>query len=373
MYDIITIGETMLRFTPVGGLRWEQADQLQVHIGGSESNTAIGLARLGLRVAWLSRLTDNAWGRKIANTIAYHGVDTQHIVWTNQDRIGTYYYEEASEPRGNQVMYDRAGSAFSNFSFEQLPVELFEPKASRWLHFTGISLGLGEVCCGLIHRAVQLAKAAGWKVSFDVNYRGKLWSAQEASQTCLPYLELADVVFLPIRDARLLWGIKYNNEELDRDPASVASRVASAMYDAMSGTVAKKSNESTLVMTLGSQGACAMRGRSFYFAPTTTVPAVGRLGGGDAFTAGFLSGLLRSNELGSNDLDSSNLHSNDLERALNWGNAAARLKYSIPGDIPFFSLSEVEKLATAFLVNSLFDSHNPPSLRNTQRVKTQRI
>lgn len=339
MYDVITIGETMIRFTPIGGLRWEQAEQLQVHIGGSESNTAIGLARLGHRVAWLSRLTDNAWGRKIANTIAYHGVDTRQVVWTTVDRIGTYYYEEAGEPRGNQVIYDRAGSAYSNFSFEQLPVEMFEPTASRWLHFTGISLGLGETCRGLIHRAVQLAKAAGWKISFDVNYRGKLWSAQEASQTCLPYLELADVVFLPIRDARLLWGIQYDNEELERDPKSVAASVASAMYDVMAGTMAKGSKESALVMTLGSQGACAMRGGSFWFAPTTAVPSVGRLGGGDAFTSGFLSSLLRSD---------------DLESALHWGNAAARLKYSIPGDIPFFSLSEVKKLVHGVSVQQPF-------------------
>lgn len=329
MYDVLTIGETMLRFTPIGGLRWEQAEQLQVHIGGSESNTAIGLSRLGHRVGWLSRLTDNAWGRKIANTIAYHGVDTRQVVWTTEDRIGTYYYEEACEPRGNQVMYDRAGSAFSNFSSKQLPVEVFEPNASRWLHFTGISLGLGETCRGLIHRAVHLAKTAGWKVSFDVNYRGKLWSAQQASQSCSQYFEMADVVFLPIRDARLLWGIGYDNEELERDPKSVAYRVATAMYDVMVGIMEKQQKKSALVMTLGSHGACAMRGGSFWFAPTTSVPSVGRLGGGDAFTAGFLSGLIRSD---------------DLESALSWGNAAARLKYSIPGDIPFFSLSEVEKL-----------------------------
>ncbi len=322
MYDVVTIGETMLRFTPPHGLRWEQAESLQVHIGGSESNTAVGLARLGHRVAWVSRLTDNPFGRKIANSIAYHGVDTQHIVWTDQDRIGTYFYEQASAPRGNQVLYDRAGSSFSRFGPTELPGGLFQASNSRFLHITGISLGLGQPCIDLIHEAARLSRDAGWKISFDVNYRAKLWSAKQAAQVCSTMLEIADVIFLPIRDAKLLWNIDYDSAGLEFAPADVAQQVARSMND-------KLKRDCCFVMTMGSLGSCCLCQDLFTFAATEAVPAVGRLGGGDAFTAGFLSGLLQGEQ---------------PSQALRWGNAAARVKYSIPGDMPFFQASEVARL-----------------------------
>src|SRR4051794_25319576 len=87
-FDVVTLGETMLRLTPPGFKRLEQAISLDIEVGGSESNTAVGLARLGLRVAWVSRLTDNPVGRLIANTIRGYGVDTSQIVWTDEDRVG---------------------------------------------------------------------------------------------------------------------------------------------------------------------------------------------------------------------------------------------------------------------------------------------
>lgn len=322
MYDVVTIGETMLRFTPPSGLRWEQAEQLQIHIGGSESNTAVGLARLGHQVAWISRLTDNQFGRRIANSIAYHGVDTQHVVWTNQDRIGTYYYEEASAPRGNQVLYDRAGSSFSRFASSDLSSDLFQLNRSKYLHVTGISLGLGPICIELITKAVKLARAAGWKISFDVNYRAKLWTVEQARAVCTPIMELADVVFLPIRDAKLIWNVGYDPSELEKTPVAVAESVVAAVSRLLP-------EKTVLVMTLGALGSCCSDHGSFSFVSTEPVPAVGRLGGGDAFTAGFLSGQTRGES---------------TAKSLKWGNAAARVKYSIPGDLPFFQECEVARL-----------------------------
>src|SRR5690606_7918776 len=110
MYDVITLGETMLRLTPPAPLRIEQTTSFNVYVGGAESNTAVGLSRLGFKTAWLSRLTDNPLGRLIAGTIARYGVDTSHVVWTSKDRVGVYYVEEGQSPRASQVYYDRAGS-----------------------------------------------------------------------------------------------------------------------------------------------------------------------------------------------------------------------------------------------------------------------
>lgn len=94
LYDVLTMGEALLRLTPPDNRLLEQSPLLGMYIGGSELNTTVGLARLGLNVAWLSRLTDNTLGRLIEKTLVTQGVDTSHIIWTNEDRHGTYYMEE---------------------------------------------------------------------------------------------------------------------------------------------------------------------------------------------------------------------------------------------------------------------------------------
>jgi len=321
MYDVITLGETMLRLTPTDGLRFEQATQFCLNVGGSESNTAAGLARLGHRVAWLSRLTDNALGRKIVASLAAHGVDTQHVIWTDQDRIGTYYYEPGSPPRQSQVIYDRALSSFSRFSEAMLPTDLFAPGRAKFLHFTGISLALSSACRAMIASSVQRAREAGWKISFDVNYRAKLWNSAEAAQCCSRYLADSDLIFLPIRDAKALFDDGSVLNEGDQPP----EQAARATLERLS----KKSSAECMVLTLGQHGAAAWCDGHFLYCETEEVEPIGRLGGGDAFSAGFLSGWL---ETGRADL------------ALRRGNAAARLKYSIPGDLPYFTREEVLQL-----------------------------
>jgi len=310
MYDVITIGETMLRFSPDGFSRWDQAESLQVHIGGSESNTAVGLARLGMRVCWLSRLTDNDFGRRISRAIAGQGVDTQHVVWTNEDRVGTYYYEEGSPPRSSRVIYDRAASAFTNFTAAQLPVNLFVPGNAKVLHLTGISLALGEKTRELIHEAVKQARQAGWLISFDFNYRAKLWSPEAARKHCKTLFEEADIAFIPKRDATTIWDIRSSD-----DPRDLLSALA-----------AQRSGKLT-VTTMGPQGSAARLHDDCCIEPITPVLPIGRLGGGDAFAAGFLYGWLTYQ---------------DMRTAMKWATACAAVKYSIPGDLPLFQKSEVE-------------------------------
>jgi len=320
-YDVVTLGETMLRFTPSSFLRLEQADSLQVHVGGSESNTAVGLARLGKRVAWMSRLTDNHLGRRIERTIASHGVDTTSIVWTKNDRVGLYFLEAGTPPRNSQVIYDRAESAFSKFKATDLPVNFFVPSQSKWLHVTGISLWLGETVRRTITEAVRLAKDAGWLVSFDVNHRTLLCSVKDAYTFCHALFESADLAFLPRRDAIHLWEI---------DPNSSDSSVMTRLMDIRNGR--------TTVMTLGNRGAMASDGRICVMQAVEPVEPIGRLGGGDAFSAGFLSAWIEER---------------DLKRALQWATATACLKYSIPGDLPLISKSEVQNLVNGSSTQSL--------------------
>src|SRR5262249_12808957 len=112
-YDVLTFGEAMIRLSPPSFRRLEQATSLDVMVGGAELNTAVGLARLGHGVAWVSRLTNNPLGRLIANRAREAGVSTEHIVWTDDDRVGVYFLEFGAAPRASGVLYDRKSSAIA--------------------------------------------------------------------------------------------------------------------------------------------------------------------------------------------------------------------------------------------------------------------
>jgi 2-dehydro-3-deoxygluconokinase len=316
-YDVITLGETMIRLTPPGLQRLEHTSTLEVEVGGTESNLAIGLARLGLKVLWLSRLTANPLGRLIANTIAGYGVDTSRVVWTEDDRVGVLFFEEGRTPRRSRVFYDRKHSAVSRMRPEELPADLFHPHGARLLHLTGITVALGPDTAATTLWALQAAKSAGWLVSFDVNYRRQLWAPTQARQGCDVFARAADILFVPRGDAGTLFGLT---------PATPAVQVLTTLTQAYP--------QATVVVTLGKEGAiaCEPSGKPLHQA---AFPAeeVERLGGGDAFAAGFLYAYLTAT-----------VPSERLTTALRWGAALAALKYTVRGDIPLVERREVEAL-----------------------------
>ena len=316
-YDVVMLGETMLRLTPANYRRLEQASALDIDVGGTESNVAIGLARLGLKSVWLSRLTDNPMGRLIAGALAAQGVDTSHVVWTDEDRVGVLFFEIGKAPRGSRVIYDRQGSAVSRMRPEALPRDLFQPGGARLFHTTGITLALTPSLTETAHRALELAKAAGWLVSFDVNYRQTLWSPEAARQGCDIYAKAADLVFIPRGDACTLYGFDTHM------PAEEMVESLAASYP-----------QATLVMTLGAAGALGRKpDGAIVQQPAFPAEEVDRLGGGDAFAAGFLYGYLNTSDAACR-----------LATALQWGAATAALKYTIPGDAPLVERHEVEAL-----------------------------
>lgn len=302
-FDVITLGETMIRFTPFDYKIIEQSEVYQVHVGGTESNTAVGLTRLGLKVAHIIRLTDNSLGHHIINTLRGFGVDMSYTVKTDQDRIGTYFLEEGLPPRSSRVIYDRANSAMSRMQADDLP-DIFQADFARMLHTTGITMGIGESALATVSAAVSRAKQAGWIVSFDLNYRANLWSYATAAKQCHDVMSQADILFFPIRDAVQLFALDDSSS-----PQEVAAHLAGLFPQAH------------IVLTLGSDGALCRSTQGEILMQDTflTEAVIGRVGGGDAFTAGFLYGYLAGD---------------DLSRALLWGVATAAMKYTISGDIP---------------------------------------
>ncbi|MEM7335633.1 MAG: sugar kinase [Chloroflexota bacterium] len=328
-FDVLTFGETMVRLTPPNLQQIEQTTTFDVEIGGSESNTAVGLARLGTKTAWLSGLPQNPLGRMVDGVLRRYGVDTSPVIWKENGRLGLYFYEEGQRPRGSRVFYDREQSVFSQLSPADISGELFQSAEPKHLHFSGISLALSESCRQTAAHLLYLAQSANWTTSFDLNYRSKLWEVEEAREVCEPFLSKSTVIFMPIRDAISFF------ELYDLDgPDSIIKRLTELFPTQI------------IVLTLGSAGAIGMvpnmpplKQKAF------PIDEVGRLGAGDAFNAGFLYGYLQTSET----------QEDRVKQGLLWGTGMAAMKYSILGDLPVVEKTAVETLISA-------NGHQPPAL-----------
>jgi 2-dehydro-3-deoxygluconokinase len=314
-YDLITLGEAMIRLSPPDFERLEQAPRWQVRVGGAEWNVACAVARLGLRAAWVSRLTRNPLGLRIAAEARAHGAITDHVVWTDEDRVGVYYLEPGPPPRGSQVIYDRAGSAASRLRPEHLDLGLFA--ATRALHLSGITPALGESCRAAALAAVDATRATGAAVSFDINYRARLWSPEAAAAALIPFCERADTLILGRADAALLFGVE-----------GVPADVVAALQD--------RFGPRTVVLTLSREGACAATpDGQIVFSPALAPTIIDRVGAGDSFAAGLLYGLLRGRS---------------LSDSLAYGNALAAFKLTVPGDVGYCGPDELETLVAGQFV-----------------------
>ena len=172
-FDVVTFGEAMIRLSPPNFLRLEQARTLDLRVGGAELNTAAGLARLGHPSAWVSRLTNNPLGRLIANHAREIGVSTEHVVCTNDDRVGLYFLEFGAAPRASSVLYDRKNAAIASLTPGVVSwAKIFA--GAKWFHVTGITPGLSASAAAVTKEALVAAKAAGLQTSVDLNYRVKL-------------------------------------------------------------------------------------------------------------------------------------------------------------------------------------------------------
>ena len=301
--DVVTLGETMLRFSPPQGECLESAAVFHVDFGGTEANVAVGLVRLGLSAGWVSRLPDNALGRRVAGQIRYHGVDVSRVIWAPGERVGTYYIELGRTPRPTEVIYDRAGSAFSRIAPEE--VDWSYVRQARWVHLTGITPALGIGPRRTVERAIEEASASGATISFDVNYRAKLWSPVEAAGVLAPLLSRVHIIFSGVRDAALLFGTSLDSGE--------AARLLYERYQPR-----------LVIITEGEAGAVAYDGTEHRATPPP-VESIDPIGSGDAFAAGFIVGYLEDG----------------VDTGLAWGVAYAAIKRTYRGDVVWAGRKEL--------------------------------
>ena len=307
--DLVTFGETMLRLSPPRGERLETTRNLEVQTGGAESNVAAGAARLDVNAVWLSKLPDSPLGRRIVSELRSHGVRTG-IAWADPagSRTGTYYIEHGGDPRGTNVVYDRSDSAFTTIEASELPEGIFENTTT--FHTTGITPALSEAAERTTVELLEAAGEAGVTRSFDLNYRGKLWSPAEARETYESLFEHVDTLFVPRRDAIEIL-------ECEGDAVDIAH-----------GLLTDHDLE-TVVLTRGEKGALAVSDGSVHEQGTFEADTHDAIGTGDAFVAGFLT---------------RRIDGGDVPDALQWGAATAALKRTIGGDIAVISREEVESV-----------------------------
>ena len=310
-YDLLTLGETLLRLSPPAAQRLDQARLFEIGVGGSELNVACLLARLGRRTAWVSRLSEGPLGRIVDGEARRHGVDTSWVRWVPNARLGLMFYEPGPLPRTGRVIYDRKHSAASELGFEDAPWEALV-QASTWLHLSGITPALGPRCRALILHLATLAAAAGKSVSYDLNYRATLTSPAEARAVFEAVAPSLHLLVLAERDAQQVLGF---------GEAGTALAEALARRYRLPRVALTRPPEAEPGTMLFADG-------MLRYAPRFPVETVDRIGAGDSFSAGLIHGLLDG----------------DLERGVRLGAFAAAMCLATPGDINFLGPEDLVRL-----------------------------
>jgi len=307
-FDVTTFGEMLLRLSVSSGERLETARHLDLYPAGAEANVVTLLARLNCRSLWMGALPDNPLGHLAARALRDAGVDLEGVLWRESGRVGTYYVEFGAPPRGIQVTYDRAHSCAAEVQPEEIDGDvLFD---TRIFHMTGITPALSQSCREIVNNAMKRAKEQGVFVSFDINYRQKLWSAAEARQTLLPLIRQADLLFCSQIDAIRLFDCNGSMQE-----------IAKRLLDL---TQVPK-----IIVTFGESGLLCWDGTAWQREPAQPTQIIDRLGAGDALAAGVLYGLLHS----------------DLRTGLRYGTVLAAMALSQNGDMVITTETELLSLS----------------------------
>jgi 2-dehydro-3-deoxygluconokinase len=322
---VICFGELLLRLGPPGRQLWLQSPQLDVHVGGAEANVAVALAGCGHAAAMVSVVPDNALGTAALRELRRYGVDVASVL-RGDGRMGLYFLGSGAIQRPSEVIYDRADSAFARAPADRFdwPVLL---RGADALHVSGITPALGATASDAASRAIDAAGSGGLLVSFDGNFRPKLWEAWggDPRASLRRLFAGAGLLFADHRDIAVVLGPEVASDS-ETDAFASAARAAFAafpMLRRMASTV--RVQHSVDHHTLSAR--MLTRDGGVHSTPVYEVtPIVDRIGTGDAFAAGVLHGLL-------SELDDAS--------ALHFGLAAACLKHSVPGDFNLVCADEI--------------------------------
>lgn len=319
-FDLLSLGELMLRLSPPDNERITRGDTLGKQAGGAELNAITGAAMLGLRCGIISKLPANDLGTYIKNRVRLCGVSDDYLVY-DQDkdaRLGVYYYESGAYPRKPRIVYDRKNTSVNKLTVEDYDDSLYE--AARCFHTSGITLALSPQLRRTAIEMIRRFKEHGALISFDVNFRGNLWTGAEAKECIESILPYVDVFFCSEETARLTFLKEGNAREImksfTRDyPISIVASTQRVVHSP------KRHTFGSIIYSAGDD--------TYYEEPPyADIEVVDRIGSGDAYISGVLYGLLSKE--------------GDYQRALEYGNATSALKNTIPGDLLSTDLKEID-------------------------------
>lgn len=321
-HKLVTFGEVMLRLSTPGNARIIQCNSFDATYGGGEANVSVAVAQMGMRAEHVTRFPDNEVGYSATRLMRSCGVETHNINYGGP-RMGIYFLEVGAAMRPSKVVYDRAGSSFahletSHFNWEQILA------GATWFHFTGITPAISQAAADACLEAVRTARRMGLTVSADINYRKNLWQYGKTPQQVMPALvEGVDVLFASKKDMEEMLGT-VQVDEGDKF-ANVARQVMDKFPQVKKVVNTKRGSVSANHNTLS---ATLFDGQQLLKTQTLDInPIVDRIGGGDAFCAGFIFG---------------SCHYGNDQQALECGLAASVLKHTVLGDANLVTLAEVE-------------------------------
>ncbi len=328
MSSVVCFGELLLRLGAPGHQLLLQEPRLEVHVGGAEANVGVSLARFGHDVRMATTVADNPLGAHALGELRRHGVDTRGVKREADGRMGLYFLTTGAVQRASEVVYDRADSSFARSTAADYNWDLLLQDV-QWLHLSGVSPALGADVAQATLAAARAARSRGVKVSFDGNFRPKLWQrwGGDAKAILRELFDQADIVFADYRDIEVVLGLGFEQSEV---VAKVEAAAAAAFAAFPNLQWMACTQRQTLSVDHHALGALLLgRDGTRAQAPVRQLQGiVDRIGGGDAFAAGVLHGLMQGW---------------DADATVRFGLAAGGLKHSIPGD--FNPVSEADVLA----------------------------
>ena len=332
MAKVVTFGELMIRLQPYNYERFVQADHLEFTFGGGEANVAVSLANYGDEAVFVTKLPAHAIGQAAVNSLRRYGVDTTKIV-RGGERVGIYFNEKGASQRPSVCIYDRAHSAIQECSPSDFDWDaIFE--GVDWFHFTGITPALGENLVTACEEACKAAKARGVKISCDLNYRGKLWTREQARAAMTRLCQYVDVCISNEEDAKDVFGIEAEATDI------TAGALNKEGYKSVARQLAEKFGFEKVAITLRESKSAFdndwsamlydVAAGEYCFSKLYHLHIIDRIGGGDSFGGGLIHALLEGRT---------------TQQAVEFAVAASALKHSIEGDYNFATVAEVEKLA----------------------------
>jgi len=330
--SIVTLGEVMMRLSTPGFQRFLQTDSYQVVYGGAEANVAVSLAQWGQAAAHVTVFPNNDIGKAATQYLRQMGVRVDHIIQA-EGRMGLYFLENGSMQRSSKIIYDRFDSAFANYDGNQVDWDtIFE--GADWFHWTGITPALSQNAADMTLKALQVAQEKGLTISGDINYRRNLWQYGKQPLDIMPELiRYTHVVVAGLADFENCMGISADDylsacKQAKRDCPSI-QYITTTERDSVS---ASHNGLSAMLWSVEHSSGELLQSKSYEM-----THIVDRVGGGDAYIAGLIYGLLYM----------------DDQQALDFALAASVLKHSISGDANLVTVEEVQALVNGENVGKL--------------------